>query len=150
MIQVEYLPIVLTGIGIMASILYYASVLRNANKTRETQLFYGIMNQMNQPYFIDAWNTYLETEFQTYEDFMKIMEDPEAKRKLMVLGVYWEGLGVLVREKLIPIHLVAKFITNWTRTYWERQQPFIYEFRKRENVPRSLSEVEYLYNELMT
>jgi hypothetical protein len=38
MVQIEYLPIVLTGIGIIVSILYYTSVLRNANKTQQQQL----------------------------------------------------------------------------------------------------------------
>jgi len=38
MIQIEYLALILTGLGIIVSILYYASVLRNANKTQQIQL----------------------------------------------------------------------------------------------------------------
>ena len=37
--MIESIPLVLTGIGIIVSILYYTSVLRNANKTRELQLY---------------------------------------------------------------------------------------------------------------
>ena len=44
MIQIEYLPIVLTGIGIIVSILYYAMVLRNQNTTRQAQLLMQINN----------------------------------------------------------------------------------------------------------
>ena len=83
--MIEYLPLVLTGIGIMASIIYYANVLRNANKTRETQLFYGIINQMNQPYFIDAWHTYLEADFETFEEYEEFYSDPEFNRKFTIL-----------------------------------------------------------------
>ena len=36
--MIESIPYVLTGIGIIVSILYYTSVLRNANRTRELQL----------------------------------------------------------------------------------------------------------------
>jgi hypothetical protein len=36
--MIEYLPLVLTGIGIIVSILYYSNVLRNANKTQQMQL----------------------------------------------------------------------------------------------------------------
>jgi len=32
MIQIEYLALVLTGIGLIVSILYYSMVLRNTNK----------------------------------------------------------------------------------------------------------------------
>jgi hypothetical protein len=39
--MIDYLPLILTGIGIIASILYYASVLRNANTTRQAQLYMG-------------------------------------------------------------------------------------------------------------
>jgi hypothetical protein len=102
---------------------------------------------MNQPHFIDAWHTFFEAEFETLEDFNVLYKNPEFRRKMMVLGVYWGGLGVLVKEELVPIHLIAKFITNMTRTYWEKQTKVIYEWRK--EVPRALSEAEHLYNELM-
>ena len=36
--MIEYLPLVLTGLGLTASIAYYANILNNANKTRELQL----------------------------------------------------------------------------------------------------------------
>ena len=39
MVQIENLPLVLTGLGLTASVLYYTMVLRNANKTRQMQLF---------------------------------------------------------------------------------------------------------------
>ena len=46
MIQIEYLPLVLTGIGIIASILYYTMVLRNANKTQQLH-FRARANELN-------------------------------------------------------------------------------------------------------
>ena len=47
--MIEYLPLVLTGIGIIVSILYYTSVLRNANKTREAQLFMQSYKETSTP-----------------------------------------------------------------------------------------------------
>lgn len=38
MASFEFIAIILTGFGLTASILYYSSILRNANKTRELQL----------------------------------------------------------------------------------------------------------------
>ena len=37
-LEVEFLAIVLTGLGLTVSILYYTSVLQNAIKTRELQI----------------------------------------------------------------------------------------------------------------
>jgi hypothetical protein len=36
--MIESIPYVLTGIGIIISILYYTNVLQNANKTRELRV----------------------------------------------------------------------------------------------------------------
>ena len=38
MASFEFLAIILTGLGLIVSILYYSSILNNANKTRELQL----------------------------------------------------------------------------------------------------------------
>ena len=36
--MIESIPLVVTGIGLTASIVYYASILRNANKTQQQAL----------------------------------------------------------------------------------------------------------------
>ena len=36
--MIETIALVLTGLGLTASIVYYANILNNANKTRELQL----------------------------------------------------------------------------------------------------------------
>ena len=36
--MIETIALVLTGLGLIASIVYYANILNNANKTRELQL----------------------------------------------------------------------------------------------------------------
>jgi len=76
MTQIEYLPIVLTGIGIIVSIVYYASVLRNANKTQKMQLETRKAQLFMQIYSMFASNEYFErggaivsTEFEDAEDF---------------------------------------------------------------------------------
>ena len=73
--MIEYLPLVLTGLGLTASIIYYTSVLRNANKTqqmqletRQAQLFHGIYTSLDD----DWWNAYhllRNTEWTDYSDF---------------------------------------------------------------------------------
>ena len=38
MASLEFVALILTGLGLTASIVYYANILNNANKTRELQL----------------------------------------------------------------------------------------------------------------
>ena len=41
--MIEYLPLVLTGLGIMASIFYYSMTLRNQNKTRKSEILWNFL-----------------------------------------------------------------------------------------------------------
>ena len=81
MVMIEYLPLVLTGIGLTASILYYTIILRNANKTqkmqletRQVQMFMTISGTRSSPEFqkliyrvtfMDEWND-LDDYFRRY------------------------------------------------------------------------------------
>ena len=63
MVQIESLPLVLTGLGLTVSIFYYTMVLRNANKTqqlhletRQAQLFIQIYNKFTDVNFMKNFN----------------------------------------------------------------------------------------------
>ena len=62
---------------------------------------------------------------------------------------YYEGLGTMIREGLIPIRYVALLMAGVTRLLWEKYGPFFIYARPRMNLPRLASEWEYLYNELI-
>ncbi len=155
-VTIQSLLTYLTLISVPVGVFYHIMTLRNTRKnqelileTRQAQMFYGIYNRMSQVDFIEAWNAFESWDFTNYDDNMKRFTDEPSNRYSRTLGVYFEGLGVLVRLGLVPIHYIAYFMTNMTRTCWEKQASFMKEYRERENVPRALSEVEYLYKELM-
>jgi hypothetical protein len=159
MVQIEYLPIVLTGLSITASILYYTNVLRNANRTRESQLFTNIYNQsFANPKFLNAVRK-IQLKSQTihshkdlaraYDWFNPEPEDPEFLDAWNYVGSFFEGLGVFVREGLIPIRLIALTMSGVTQSVWSVQSPYLEDERKRFGATRLWSEWEYLYNELV-
>ena len=65
MVQIENLPIVLTGLGLTASVLYYTMVLRNANKTRELQLRAQEQAEDTRQtqFFMNVYNRFQDPEF---------------------------------------------------------------------------------------
>ena len=63
--------------------------------------------------------------------------------------MFYEGLGVLVKERFVDIRYVALLMTGLTLQFWEKIRPAILEAREVEQSPRILSEFEYLYEELM-
>jgi hypothetical protein len=77
MIQIENLPIVLTGIGIIVSILYHTSVLKNTSKSRQIQIISSIPTQTNWGWM--DWR---------YKDFNQFMSDygPEVNPDVWALS----------------------------------------------------------------
>ncbi|TFH14082.1 hypothetical protein E4H04_10865, partial [Candidatus Bathyarchaeota archaeon] len=101
MVQIEYLPIVLTGIGIIVSILYYTSVLRNQNKTRQTQLFLQFYNRLTDKQFFTEFKNTLDQEWTDFDDYLeKYGYGPT------LFDIYLEGVGLLVKRNQIDISLV--------------------------------------------
>ena len=50
---------------------------------------------------------------------MKIRENEEDKQAIGRIGMFLEGLGVLVREGYVSIRLVALLMTGTIRMLWE-------------------------------
>jgi len=161
MVQIEYLPIVLTGLGLTASILYYTMTLRNANKTqqnqletRQVQMFMQIYHSYQSPEYRKASNILNLNKFESIEEFLQIYDPSnpdniETSDALLTIITYYEGLGSLVKEGFLDIRWIALLMAGDTRKTWERLDPIIDEVRESFDYPRFASEMQYLYNELM-
>jgi hypothetical protein len=147
--MVDNLPLILTGIGLIASIIYYTSVIRNQNRTREAQLFMQFMSPAMSGDKPQYYQEIMEWELSDYDDFMRIHSDPENKKSFSEISYYLESIGSYVRLGYIPIRLVAVTMTVWVTGFWNKFGSMIVEWRVRTNTPRLLSETEHLYNELM-
>ena len=138
----------LQTVSIMVGVIYHIMTLRNQSQTRQAQLFMQVYSQYTGGKY-EQWNEISQWEWEDFDDFNRKYGDLESRNKWSSIGGYLEGLGVFVKEGLVPVRLVSLFITNLTRTYWEKFGPIIEEFRVRENVPRGGSETEYLYRAIM-
>ena len=158
MVDYQTLSIVFTGLSISIAAFYYISTLRNTRKnqeltleTRQAQMYMQIYSEShNDPSFIDAMTIVNELEIHTYEEFQRAREDEKVKKALSRVGMFYEGLGVLVKESYVSIRLVALLITGLTRSWWEGiYKPWIEDGRVKMKFRRWMSEAEYLYDELM-
>jgi hypothetical protein len=74
--MIEYLPLVLTGLGLTASIVYYANIIQNQNKARQRdQIFQRIQTQ--DLTWLDAW---VETIFHMNADSFEEHEEKYGPR----------------------------------------------------------------------
>jgi len=158
MASFEFLAIVLTGLGLTASILYYASILRNANKTqqmqletRQAQLFMEIYRTWSSRENINTRKELRTWTWIDYDDFIKKYgeaNNPEANTLFQELATWYEGIGVLIKRKLIDPAFVDDLISGATLWGWETFGSIVREHRVRDNLPYYYEFWEYLYDEV--
>ena len=117
-------------------------------ETRQAQMFMNIYNQTS----TKEWNqSFLKVVSQSiwssFEEYRELWRDKEFREAENSLGLFYEGVGVLVKEGLLNIRMVAMLMCGLTSAYWEKHIPIIEEARKHFGL-RFFSETEYLYNEL--
>jgi hypothetical protein len=147
--MIEYLPLVLTGIGIIVSILYYASILRNANKTRQSQLFMQIHSNWYDPDFWRRWREVTSVQWKDFEEYDEkygFYNNPDFGDKCLAVTSFFAGIGVLVHRKMIDPYLVDDLIAGMIIAFWEKYREVFKEIRVRRKWPSYGEWVEYLYN----
>jgi hypothetical protein len=156
--------LVLTGIGLAASIIYYANILNNANKTRELQLkaqensLKARQGQLIQTYILETIEKksldyqvdhLLSAYWSSFEEWVeKYWKDPEYQKAFIWIQVAMNGMGTCVSEGILDIRIVALFNADGIIHYWEKHKDIIYEQRRRRNSPRYCDMWEYVYTEL--
>lgn len=157
MIELSVVRDLVAIFGVIAGFTYYVLTVRNNQEnqkqqleTRQAQLYMQIYNvSHNDPSYLEAQRRCFELEINSYEDYLKIQENEDDRKALARVGMFYEGLGVLVKEGYVSIRLVALLMTGTTRMLWERlYRSWVEEGREKMNYRRFRSEAEYLYNEL--
>ena len=88
--MIEYLPIVLTGLGLTASIVYYASILRNNTKTQQNAILYQRFNT-NLEYQQALMEVIWEQDWTTLEEHGQM--DVESRAKSQHILNHYNALG---------------------------------------------------------
>ncbi len=135
--------------GLLVGIFYYIMTLRNQSKARKTQVYLQMVNIFSQPNRDEARRKFNDFEWSTAEDFIEDWRNPEGRKAIGAQGSWYEGLGVLVKENLLDIRIVALLLTGLIISFWDKFIPIIDETREAFGSPRFYIETEYLYNQLM-
>ena len=115
MASFEFLAIILTGLGLSVSITYYAMVLRNANKTRQTQLFMNLYTQIRSKEFVRDTRELSSWQWNDFSDFREKFgsrADKEANTLFHSTANFFDGIGVLVAHKEINPQLARARASN--------------------------------------
>ena len=162
MVDAQTVSIVFAGTSIGLAAIYYALTLRNTQKnqqltleTRQAQMFMNIYNNsFNNPQFWEYFQTIRHLQWKDLDEFVALFDysNPETRDNRIAFSMisgFYEGVGVLVKENLLDIRMVALLMTGQTKEFWEKIESIVEEAREYFNYPRFVSETEYLYDELM-
>lgn len=159
MIDAQTLSIIFAGLSIAASIVYYASVLRNANKTqqmqlvtRQTQLFMQFLQVLNSKDNQRVFAELMNLELGDYDDFLQkydhsVNEEHYGKRS----SLWWNynSIGYLMMDNLIPLDLAYKLVGTPIILMWEKWKDIIFQVRENQNLPVYFEGFEYAYQRLL-
>ena len=152
MVDAQTISILLAGLSIAASIVYYASELRNANKTREAQLFMQSYKETSTPELQQRAFELLSWEWQDFEDFnTKYWSDKESKSKFIAFMIYLNGLGIMLEEGHLPARLLYKMDQGGyiPIMVWNKFKSIIFSQREFLNNPENWKYLEYYAEEMI-
>jgi len=152
MIDLQTLSVMIATAGVTIAAIYYIMILRNTIRTRQAQLFMRIYERFYDAEFSRNWNWIIFTwEFTDFDDLWEKYgpdTDIEATSAFISVARFYEGIGVLVKRKLIDIKLVEDLMSEHLIRTWDKMGPFFKEARERFNWPNLFKEFENISNEL--
>jgi hypothetical protein len=150
----QTVSIAIASAGVFVAAVYYILQLRHQSKVRQTDLLLRIYSTFGSEEFQRAFTMTWNMEFKDYDEFVKKYSSPVGvadTREGIALGqvnVLFEEIGVLLHRKLVDISLVDDLFGYAAVYVWEKIKPAVEGWRVQFQIPRSLQQFEYLYNEL--
>ena len=168
--MVEFtLPLVLQivqTVGILVGIIYYITIMRNqqrtrelaltaqehATETRQTEIFMRLYEQLNNAETYTSWAELVNQEIDNEEYLQKYDStvNPVHFGKRAHLWYTFNTIGELLLMGIVKPDLIQRLsLAPMVITMWERWEHIIRETRIRENSPDIWSGFEHLYNEMV-
>ena len=158
MASFEFLAVVLSVLGLSVSIIYYANVMKNANKTqqmqqetRQIQLFMQIYDDVNTKENLETFAELTTMDIENEENLQKY--DPSVNPSLFAkrarLWYSYNTIGELLRDNIIELDLLHRLNVDINViVMWEIWEGIIKKNRETQNMPDLWDGFEFLYDEM--
>ncbi len=151
MVDIQTVSIAIASASIVIAVVYYILQIQHQKKMRQTDLVTHLSRDIAlDREALDAYVDIVEAEFEDYDDFVKkygkFISKNQVPRSFMMMGNFYEQIGVLLRNRLIDASLVDQLFP--VSTTWEKMKPLVEGVRKEYHDPTVFEWFEYLYNEI--
>ena len=144
MLDIPSISAIVAAVGVLVGVALTVLELRNLVQTRQTELVMRLYSSRASKEFQEAWKKVMAKEFKDYHDYEKWYEWSD----YIEVGIFFEGIGILLCRKLIDIRLVDDLFSYIIKTTWKKIKRVVEGVRKHNNAPQIFEWFEYLYNEM--
>ena len=144
MVDITEISAMVAAAGVLVGVVYYILDLRQQTKIRQTDLVMKLYSQFSSLEFQKMWQEVMKREAKDYN----VYSHEYGTAEFLSVGIFFEGIGILLRRKLIGIELVDDMFTSPVKLTWEKMKEVTLEARKVRNQPEVFEWFEYLYNEM--
>jgi hypothetical protein len=151
MVDIQTVSIAVASASVVVGVIYYSLQIRHQNlqiqqqnKIRQTDLVMKLYSQFNSLEFQKMWHNVLNREAKNYNEY----NEKYGPAEVSAVGMFFEGIGILLKRELIDIELVDDMFTMPINDTWLKIKDMTFEIRKIRNQPTILEWFEYLYNEM--
>jgi len=144
MVDVQTVSIAIASAGVFAAAIYYILQIRHQTRMRQTDLIMRLYSHYGSEEFQKAMDKFRQRKTKDIHDY----EQKYGWAEFIVIGTFFEGVGILLHRKLIDISLVDDLFTAPTKLAWSEMKDSIIEVRKEYSMPTIFEWFEYLKNEM--
>ena len=144
MVDITEVSAIVAAAGVIVGVVLTVLEIRNLVRQRQTDLIMKLYSDFDNIEFQKVWREILNREARDVHDY----EEKYGLAEFTAVGMFFEGIGILLKRKLIDIDLVDDMFTSPIKWTWEKIKDIILEARKDRNQPEILEWFEYLYNEM--
>ncbi len=144
MVDVQTFSVVVASASVVAGVIYYLFQIRLQTKVRQTDLVIRLYMAFASKEMRQTWEkvrTREDLEFEAYQEKYGLSDVNE-------IGWFFEGVGVLLRRKLVDIAVVDDLFSSPIKITWEKLKHIAEGERKQSGRPQIWEWWEYLYNEM--
>ena len=150
MVDITTISIVIASIGVLAAVTYYIFDIRHRSRLRQTESMLRLSPWFNlsAKEVQEAISQVCSLEYKNYDDYLEKYSGKPEQMMFKILGNYFEGIGILVKKKLVDTDIVYDFWGDIIISTWEERKLLIDGMRKDSGDAKTFAFWEYLYGEL--
>ena len=149
-IDVPAVSVVIASLSVVGSAVYFLIETRHQRRVRQTESIIALSPwfDLDAKDIQEAISKVCSMKYTSYEDYLSKYDGKPEQTSFKLLGNYFEGIGLLVRKKLVEVDIVFDFWGDIAESVWDRNQEIIQGIRKDSGTPYSFLNWELLVKDI--